>query len=123
MFGNLFSSLAMKISGGAILALAVALAVTMWRADSISKDRDNLRDLVATERANHAVTRASLDTLANELEGMVIDGELRAERLAEALVAQERETRTLRAEAALIAADGPAVDCVTPDSILNAGGI
>jgi hypothetical protein len=114
---------AIGVKGFIALGLAVALGVVMWRADSISNDREALRNTLATERAQHAVTRGSLDTLQRELEQMVRDGELRASRLAEAREEQAERTAGLRAQAARIEAEGASDPCVTPDAVRNAGGL
>jgi len=125
MIGNLFSSLAMKVSGGIILALLIALGVVMWRADAISADREDLRNKLAAEHANHAVTRQSLAVLENELRQMVEDGQLRASRLAEAQREQRGRTQALRDQAARIRADvaSGGDPCVTPDAVREARGL
>ena len=99
MFGNIFAPLAMKISGGIVVALAIALAVTVWRADTISEQRDTARKQVVTEQALHAVTAASLDSLSAQMAALVKEGQLRKERLSEALVKVERDTAPLREQA------------------------
>lgn len=105
-------------------ALTLALAVVMWRADAISDSREEVRNALAAERATHAVTRQSLLTLERELGKMVRDGELRAERLAEAMEAQDERTEALREQAERIRADGASSDpCATPDSVRGASGL
>ena len=123
MLANLFAPLAMKIGGGIIAALVLALGLTMWRADSISGQRDAMQQALANERAGHAVTIASLDALQAELQEMVDDGTLREERLQEAQEAQEVVTQSLEAQAAQIAASAPNVTCETVDAVLNAEGL
>lgn len=116
---------AIGIKGFVGIGLALALGVVMWRADAISKDREALRNTLATERAEHAVTRLSLDTLQRELEKMVSDGQLRAGRLAEARQEQEQRTEALREQAARIAATAASGGdpCVTPDAVRGAEGL
>lgn len=116
---------AIGIKGFVAIGMAVALGIVMWRADAISADRETLRNTLATERAQHAVTRLSLDTLQAELEKMVSDGELRAARLAEARQEAREDTEALRAQAERIRAQaGSQGDpCVTPAAVRQANGL
>ena len=68
--------------------MAVALVVMFWRANAISNDRDRYRDALSSERAQHGVTRASLNILESELGNMVREGVLREDRLERALAVQ-----------------------------------
>lgn len=99
MLKSLFAPLAMKISGGIIAGLLVALALTLWRVDSLSEQRDEARAKVVSEQTRHIVTRSSLTLLTAKLKAYVQAGELRAERLDEALSEVEDETAALRAQA------------------------
>jgi hypothetical protein len=125
MLGSLFSTLAMKVTAGIIAALLALLAVMWWRADAISAERETLRNALATERATHAVTRVSLATLESELAGFVKSGELRAERLAEAMEAQDEQSEALRAQAERIRAESglQGDPCVTTDAVRGAMGL
>lgn len=123
MIGNLFAPLAMKIAGGLIAALLAALALVIWRADAISDDREALRNTLSAERATHAVTRRSLDVLQAELEQLVKDGQLRAERLAEARQEARKETEALREQAERIRAEAGGDPCVTPEAVRKAPGL
>lgn len=115
---------AIGIRGFIAIGMAVALGIVMWRADAISSDREALRNTLATERAQHAVTRQSLVTLENELKKMVRDGELRAQRLTQARQEQQERTEALREQAARIRAEGaPEGDCVTPEAVRGAEGL
>lgn len=118
-----FTSLTNKLFTGAILALVVALGITMIRANAISNDREKLRNSLATANANHAVTLASLNALEQELADMVHRGELRASRLADAMREAQAQSSDLRAEAALIEAQGVDETCRTPRAILNSEGL
>ena len=127
MFGKLFAPLAMKVSGGIIAALLIALGIVVWRADAISADREKLRNALATERATHAVTRQSVATLEDALARFIGAGKAsRAAQLA-AIEAQagdsaelQAQAEAIRAEVATLAPDGR---CITPRSILNAEGL
>ena len=123
MIGAFFTSLTHKIGAGIIIALVLALGISMVRANAISNDREKLRNNLSAANANHAVTRASLDALDQQLAEMVHAGELRAGRLAEAMLAAEEQTSDLRAEAALIEAQGVDETCRTPRAILNSEGL
>lgn len=116
---------AVGIKGFVAIGLAVALGIVMWRADAISGQREALRDTLAAERAQHAVTRSSLNTLQRELEKMVRDGELRASRLAEARQEQAERSEALREQAARIRAEaGSGGDpCATPAAVREARGL
>lgn len=67
MIGKFFAPLAMKIGAGIILALLLALGVTMWRADSLSEQRDAALVALGAERAGHTATRASVAVLEAEM--------------------------------------------------------
>lgn len=99
MLSNLFAPLAMKVAAGIGGAMLLAIAVLWFRADSLSEQRDRAQGLYVTERAKHAVTRASLGVLADKLEGFVKEGELRAERRDKALADVREETAELRSQA------------------------
>jgi cell division protein FtsB len=121
------STLAAKIATGAAVALALALAVVMWRADAISAQRDDLRADLATCEARHAVTRQSVATLELSLGRYVGAG--KAARVAQlaAIEAQADDNARLEAQAAAIRAEMAAMEpgpgCETPDSIRNAEGL
>lgn len=99
MINQFFAPLLNKIFVGVIAALLLALAFTAWRADSLSEQRDEAEAATITEKALHGVTRASLASLEGRLAVMVRDGELRAERLSEALEDVAEETAPLRSQA------------------------
>lgn len=122
-FGKIASSIGIK--GFVIIGMALALAVMWWRADAISDSREEVRNALAAERATHAVTRSSLATLESELGKMVRDGELRAERLEEAMEAQDERSAALREQAERIRAQaGSGGDpCATPDAVRGASGL
>lgn len=127
MLGNLFAPLAMKVSGGIIAALLIALAIVMWRADAISADREKLRNALAMEAASHAVTRQSVATLEGALARFVGAGRAaRAAQLA-AIEAQAGDSAALQAQADAIRAEMATFNrdgrCATPGSILNAEGL
>lgn len=118
---------AIGIKGFVAIGLAVALGIAMWRADAISNDREAIRNNLATERANHAVTRNSVAILEDSLAKFVGAGNAaRAAKLA-SMEAQakdsemlELEARAMRREMETWNDDG---SCTTPGSILGAGGL
>lgn len=112
-----------RILTWACAALAVALVLSLWRSHSLSEDRDRYRDALSVERAQHAVTRRSLDVLEQELSAMVLDGALREDRLTQALAAQAGETAALQREADLIRDIGGNIQCRTPVEIMRSGGL
>lgn len=94
-----FKTQALKLLGGASAALLIALGIVMWRADSLSNQRDDERAARVAEIAAHAITRASLASLQTKLNEFVQAGELRAESRDEALEEVEAEVAELRAQA------------------------
>lgn len=117
---NPFSALTSKIFGGvAVLAFAM-LAIQTWRLSAAHDEIEARRNALATEQARHAVTIASLDALAGEMEQMVRDGELRKERLTAALGEAREAADDLREQAGDVRA-APVRDCVTPNVIRRSG--
>lgn len=114
---KLFSSLTPfgKITSGAILALTVALGIVIWRADTISDQRDAALRQVVVEQAQHAVTKASLASLTARMETMVKEGELRRERLDRALEQTERVTAPLRKQADAL--ESGEIDIITVEGL------
>lgn len=80
-------------------AMLAAIGLLMWRADTISEERDGALQAYAASENRHAVTAASLSALEAELAAMVSDGQLRAERLQKAMQDVEKETAPLREQA------------------------
>lgn len=111
--------------GFVAIGLVLALGVQTWRLSSAQGDLEDKRNELATELAQHAVTRSSLATLESELGKMVRDGELRAERLEEAMEEQDERSAALREQADRIRAqaDAGGDPCATPDAVRNAGGL
>lgn len=112
-----FDSIANRVMSGAILALVVALAFVMWRADAISAERDTLEtwqeDVTAAARfasgqENLAVDQVpaqvlylgqGVEKLKGEIAGLNAAAELRAEAFEKERRAAIRETERFRAAA------------------------
>lgn len=110
--------------GFVAIGLVIALGVQTLRLSNAHGDLEDKRNELATEMAQHAVTRLSLGTLQRELEKMVRDGEMRASRLAEARQDAKERTVALLSQADAIRAAGASEDpCATPDAVRNAGGL
>jgi predicted negative regulator of RcsB-dependent stress response len=129
MFANFFASTAIKVATGIVGALLLALALMAWRADTISDQRETARDDLATEKAQHAVTRASVDTLEAELARFVGAGlAARAAQIA-SLEAQKQDSALLQADADRIRLEIESFDasnssgCRTSKAILDARGL
>lgn len=105
------------------LALVLALCVALWqRGNGYRDQRDVARAQFEKSEAQHAVTLASLDALAGEMQRMVRDGEIRESRLEAALSEAREAGDDLRAQAAEIIAEGGSSGvCVTPRAILRSG--
>lgn len=85
MRADFFAPLAIKIFSGVTLALAIALGVTMWRADSISADRDREQERRVSAELRLSASNASVERLTAEMEALVAEGRMRAERLDNAI--------------------------------------
>lgn len=115
------------IKGFVIIGLGIALGIALWRADAISESREALRNDLAAERAGHAITRQSVDTLTASLAKFIGAGQ--AARIAQlaSIEAQAEDSARLQAEADAIRAEmGDLTDdgrCATPGSIINAEGL
>lgn len=121
MIARFLSPLSHKLMLAAIVGLALALSGTMWRADSLAAERDRLRDRLAVSEANHAVTVASLDTLAVEMEAIVAAGQRTAARKDEALAEIRQALDATREEAARLRAETAPADNRTAESVLRSG--
>lgn len=119
MMVEIFGTVAGKVALGAFLVLFAALGVVVWRADAISDQREALRTKLATEQAQHAVTRQSVATLTVELQRLVREGEVRKERVDAAMAKVALDTEPLRQEAARIEREGLGADY--PDALRKAG--
>ncbi len=97
---------AIGIRGAIAIALAVMLALSLWRIDHLADARDEaLREAGAAE-TRHAATRASLEALERDLAAFVDEGALRRERAVAALVGAREAGDELRADAARAEAEG-----------------
>lgn len=123
MLTNLFAPLAMKVSTSIIVLLMIALALVTARADAISADREVLRNRLASVEARHAVTKAGLVRMEEDLARMVYEGAVREDRVQRALDTQQERSAVLREEAAKIIAEGVIDPCKTPQSVLHAKGL
>lgn len=121
---------AIGIRGFIAIGLGFALVIVMMRADSISKDREAIRNALAGERAAHSITRQSVTTLQDALEKFVGAGD--AARVAQlaSIEAQAKDNAELQAQADAIRAEMEAMgqrpadpECKTPGSVINARGL
>lgn len=125
LVGKIIASLGIK--GIVALGLVIALGVVMWRADAISEDREALRNDLAAERAGHAITRQSVETLQASLTRFVGAG--KAARVAQlaSIEAQAKDSAKLQAQAAAIRAELETMTddgrCASPGSVINAEGL
>lgn len=121
MIGKLFSTLAAKIAGG----LTVALALALWWGMGQAGRADDLDTKLTTERTQHAVTKASLDELADASERMVANGQKRkavglAARAEQQAIAEELSEQIAAIRAARQTEGEPGK---TPAAVLNAKGL
>lgn len=123
MLSNIFAPLAVKVSAGIIALLVIALVVVTARADAISSEREVLRNRLANAEARHAVTKASLEQMTNDLSRIVYEGATREDRVQQALDEQQERSAVLREEAAKIIAESVTDPCKTPQSVLQAKGL
>lgn len=127
MLAQLFAGTAMKAAAAIIAALLLALAFVAWRADVHHDRAERMATALATEKAAHAVTRASLDQLEQSMAGYIADGERRTREAQKALVEQVRRSKALGDQIARIRSEPPTVaeiaDCVSPGAVLAAEGL
>lgn len=120
---------AIGIRGAIAIVLAIALGIVMWRADSISEDREDLRNDLAGEKSRHEISRNSIETLEAALAKFVGAGQASRIAQVEAIEAQAKDSAELQAQADRIRsemetlAEGDPCDCSTPGSILDAEGL
>lgn len=124
-----FAPVAVRIMAAVIAVLLVLLAVAMWRADGLSKDKRDLQDDLATEQVQHLVTTASVDRLTGELETMMASALARqkqldasreqVERDAAKLVALERGTDAKIARLRALANKPRPQSCPVPPELLR----
>lgn len=112
MFGQFFAPLWVRIAAALFGLLLVALAVQSWRLGAANERVEEARNVIAAERAQHAVTRQSLETLTYEMARLVQEGEARSERVDEAMMRVAEETAPLRRRAEQIERDGLGEDYV-----------
>lgn len=103
--------------------LGAALIAVMWRADSISDDRDKYRDKLASEEARHSITRQSVNTLETALARFVGEGKARRAAQLAAVEAQAEKSEALRRTAMMYRAElatlTPDEFCTTPDFVME----
>lgn len=121
MIGKLLAGTFAKVSAGifAVLLAALVWCWLGWSAADAATDEAHRR--LALSEAQHAVTRQSLKTLEQEMAELVHAGELRAERLTDAMAQAQDDAAELRREADVIRRAGVRTDCVTPDEIRRSG--
>lgn len=119
--------LTMKIAGGLLLLALVFGGVQTWRLSSAKAELEDKRNELATERARHAVTRASLDSLMDRMEALVEEGKATKARLSQALSEQQERSEALRSQAGRIRAAVPTPEaverCESPSAVLEAVGL
>ena len=123
MLSNLFAGPIARVMACIIAVLLLVIGILWWRTDALVEERDTARKALATSEAMHAVTRASLDTLEQEMADAVYRGELRQERLEDARAEIADQTDDLRRQAERIRRAGGEDACVTPSTVLEARGL
>jgi len=113
MFGQFFAPVWVRIAAAVFGLLLVALAVQSWRLGAANERVEETRNALAAERAQHDVTRASLDELTFEMTRLVQEGEVRAERVNEAMARVADETAAMKERAQIIERDGLGEDYVS----------
>jgi len=123
MLTNLLATTAMKVAAAIIAALVLALGICWigWTSDANRADRN--AEKLALSEANHAVTAASYESLSKQMEAMVSAGEMRAERLNDAMAQAQDDADGALDEAERLRAEGVRVECTTSDSIMGSGRI
>lgn len=83
------------VKGFIAIGLGLALAIVMWRADVLSGKLDDARQTIANERAAHAITRASVETLTSTIETLNAEANARAEAFEKSRTEARREAEAL----------------------------
>lgn len=81
MFGQFSTPLEVKLALGSALVLLAIIGAFSWHASTLSSKRDALIASLATEEANHKVSRQSVITRSSEMARLVAEGEARKERI------------------------------------------
>lgn len=123
MIRSLFATTAMKVSGALIAALLIACGLLWIGWTNADKNTAAAEQRYAHSEAQHAVTLQSLETLKNRLQALVDDGELRKERLSDALMQAREDGEELQREADAIRAAGGGDGCLTPEGVMTARGL
>ena len=126
---NPFSALTSKIFGATSLVLLVALGVVMWRADTISGQRDDAISDFLREQTRHEITRQSVVTLETALRDLNRQAEARAQEYRRVQAEANRESARLRERARTtdaqiarlraLADDPPAGSCAASPELLR----
>jgi len=109
------------IRGAIAVGLGLALAFTMWRADSLADARDEAKAALVGEQVRHAVTRASLALLEQRHAAIVADGRARDERVLQARETVARDVAGIRRDIDRINGAVAGDPCVTPQEVIDAG--
>ena len=108
------------IRGAIAVGLGLALAFTIWRAQSLSDALEQAKAATVAEQVRHSVTRASLALLEARHAAIVADGRARDERLAQARVDVARDVAGIRRDIDRIEGAVAGDPCVTPQEVINA---
>lgn len=121
MIADLFAGTFAKVSAGIVAVLLAALVWCWLGWSNADAETEEAQRRLALSEAQHAVTRQSLATLEQEMAELVHAGELRAERLTDAMAQAKDDAAELRREADVIRRAGVRTDCVTDPSIMRSG--
>jgi len=134
MIGNLFASVAMKVSAGIIGLLLIFAGIQSYRLSERTEERDLARAEFHTEQAKHAVSLASIESLMKALseqnlaiQGLKADADQRVKAAQEALGAarsannaQAGQIDRLRSSASQKPSDEP---CEVSEKLKEATGL
>lgn len=96
---NPFTGLTAKIFGGVAAVGLLAAGIQTWRLGNAQEARDEALLALGAEQSAHDVTRASVATLKDAIEGMNAEADKRAAEFAESKRQVEREAAQLRSRA------------------------
>ena len=106
------------------LVLVVGLGIAVWWASSIERDRQELFQQLANERAGRIKAESSVRAAEFRLANYALETRVRRDVVDERMSAQERRAAELDEEVAKVRlAKLAEADCITPRSVIAAAGL
>lgn len=123
MIGDLFAPMAMKVAAGIIGAQFLALALFWWGWNRTEAEADKAKAAATVCEERHSTTKASVARLEQVMAELIHDGEVRVERVSDAMAQARQEAGQAKREAEAVRRAPVRSDCVTPSEIMKARGL